>query len=232
MVVGWLHDWRLWKRSSLYFLIMKIAFIGGACLLIAVLAGAAYYATHRIPYVDHRTWVQAGYTDANGKFVKTGEFREADPDIFKTDGMSHLTEYAEMMVDPKTPEASLIVGSLDGKKGALFMRDGRDLTVMEDITLAPPSDADPKHGRKVRKFFKELRIKEKLDRIHDYNGVHDAMEDLEYSIGHDEKFAATVMGRILLELSGVNRAEGLSFRYERERPAQQKGANVFMWEGR
>lgn len=211
---------------------MKPMLIGGSCLLVVLIAGAAYYATHRIPYVDHRMWVQAGYNDANGKFVKTGEFREADPDVFKTDGLSHAKEYAAMMVDPKTPEASLIIGTLNGQKAALFMREGPDVIVMEDITLAPPADADPEHGRKVRKFFKELGITEKLDRIHEYNGVKDAMEDLEYSIGHDRVLVTKVMERVLTELCGMNRTEGLSFKNERERPAAQKGANVFMWEGR
>ena len=214
----------------------KLGSIGlyvGACLVLALIAGSVYYyAYHPIPIVDTRNWVRAGHTDEKGNFVQTGIFQQPKPDVYRMNGLLYLPEYSKRMVDKDSPDASLIISSLEGNKSCLLMRQGASVVIMEGVEIAPPARAEKAHLKKVRTFFKSLGIKETKDDIHEYNGVANAMEDLEYPIGNDPAVVAQVTQRFLKEIYGVLDHEGLSFEFERTRPAAEQGANEFILERR
>jgi hypothetical protein len=152
-------------------------------------------------------------TDANGRpIVKM--VRIPPPVRVAKNGLSHLQEYAKRLVASKSPDASLIITCLDQKRSCLIMRLGGVLTIMESIELAPPIDANPEHEKAVRKLFKKLGISCTHDVIHDYNGVRNAMRDLEYPVKNNAKEVTRVLNLLLRDVYHVKKEEGLDFLFE------------------
>src|SRR5258708_38131184 len=95
------RELRIWKRSENQVSpvnpldleqLMKAVMIGGVCMVLLVVFGAAYYATHRIPIVDRRPWVQAGHQESKGNFLQKGEVRSASPGVVQNKRMCQVQE--------------------------------------------------------------------------------------------------------------------------------------------
>ena len=89
------------------------------------------------------------------------------------------------------------------------MRRAGQLLVSETIYLAPADRAKPEKEKAVRKFFQELGIAPTRDDVHEYNGVKDALRDLEYPIKQDVKQITNVLKRLLQDVYHVRKEDGL-----------------------
>lgn len=153
------------------------------------------------------------YQDANGKQVQKWVTIPA-PDHYAKHGLQQVEKYARRILTSKTPHAALTISTIDHQKSCLLTRRAGQLFILETIRLAPADRAKPEHEKAVRKLFQEFGIAPARDNVHEYNGVKDAMRDLEYPLKNDVGQVTKVLERLLQEVYHIRKKDGLDFTFE------------------
>lgn len=142
-------------------------------------------------------------------FLEVEQEQSARPprgDYFPENGFDHIESYVSRLLTSTTRLKSILIHTLDGKRGCSLFADGPVVQVSFVIMDAQQNNRTEK---KIRKFFSSRN----KTASHDYLAQENRVRILQYPLSGTPDELTSTTKRILQELCGIKQQEALTIKY-------------------